>query len=463
MRGSSLTKNTILLSIGTILTKGLMFVMVPFFSKWLSTEDYGTFDLYCTYVTLLIPIIGLSTGEAVFRFSIGLVSDEEKKASITNGLIIFSFDLLIFFIFLFIIYFIFNWVYAPVFYILLLGETLNVYFQSYLRAIKKLNIYSFSSVISALFSAFSITILIKGYDMGLSGIILGHALGYMVGNIIIVIETKYWKYLSLETITFTNMKKLVLYSYPLIPNSISWWLINASDRLIIHFFLGATANGIFAIAHKIPSLCSSIFSVFGISWQQSAIEKINSNECEFYYNSVYNRLFIILISLCACILSLNPFLFNYIFDNKYFSAYLYVPILITSVVFMSISQFLGGIQISLKQPKKNGLTTMIGAFANVFIAVLLINYIGLYAVAISTCMSNIIVALFRKKMLADTFNLHLARTTKYYYIYYIYFLFTSYMTEHIALNIFNLLISFIFFIIINRSYIKMSLCRKNNP
>ena len=53
----SLMKNTLLLSMGTFLTKGLSFIMVPFFSKWLSTAEYGSFDLMATYVTLLLPLI----------------------------------------------------------------------------------------------------------------------------------------------------------------------------------------------------------------------------------------------------------------------------------------------------------------------------------------------------------------------------------------------------------------------
>ena len=48
----SLAKNTILLSIGTFMTKGLSFIMVPIFSRWLSTEDYGTFDLLCMLLYL---------------------------------------------------------------------------------------------------------------------------------------------------------------------------------------------------------------------------------------------------------------------------------------------------------------------------------------------------------------------------------------------------------------------------
>ena len=70
MKKNNLLKNTVLLSIGAILNKGLVFLMIPFFSSWLSTEDYGTFDLITTYITLLIPIIGLSLTESLFRFSL---------------------------------------------------------------------------------------------------------------------------------------------------------------------------------------------------------------------------------------------------------------------------------------------------------------------------------------------------------------------------------------------------------
>lgn len=74
-KNDSLMKNTILLSLGAILTKGLSFILVPFFSRWLTTEDYGTFDLMGTYVSLLIPLITVACGEAIFRFSVN--SDDE--------------------------------------------------------------------------------------------------------------------------------------------------------------------------------------------------------------------------------------------------------------------------------------------------------------------------------------------------------------------------------------------------
>ena len=94
-------------------------------------------------------------------------------------------------------------------------------------------------------------------------------------------------------------------------------------------------------------------------------------------------------------MSLNYFLFNYIFELRYFDAKLYSPILISVVIFGSLTQYFGGIQISFKRTKENDVTTMIGAVVNVVIDLVLIKSIGLYAAALSTIMANIVVCVLR--------------------------------------------------------------------
>ena len=95
-KSSSLAKNTMLLSLGAILSKGLSFVMVPFFSRWISSADYGTFDLLLTYVSLLLPVIGLASNDALFRFSMDAETKEEKVKLVSNCFSIFTINSLIF-------------------------------------------------------------------------------------------------------------------------------------------------------------------------------------------------------------------------------------------------------------------------------------------------------------------------------------------------------------------------------
>ena len=41
----NLFKNTIIIGIGTICTKLISFIMIPFYTKWLSPDEYGDYDL----------------------------------------------------------------------------------------------------------------------------------------------------------------------------------------------------------------------------------------------------------------------------------------------------------------------------------------------------------------------------------------------------------------------------------
>lgn len=451
---NDLKKNTLLLAVGTIMTKGISFVMVPFFSRWLSIEDYGIFDLLCTYVTLLIPIISLATNEALFRFSMDVKKEEEKSYYITNCLVIFVLNTLVFSIIILAIKHIANWVIAPFFLLLSLGEICNMYLRGYLRALKRLDIYSVSNAISTLFIAFFTTLFVKGMGLQLQGILLGYAFGYIAGDIIIIIWTKLWRYIVLNKISFDGMKELIRYSYVLIPNNIAWWFINVSDRTIIKFFLGAASNGLYAIAYKIPNLLSAVFGVFSVSWQQSATEMLDSSDRDEYYNSVYNKSTIVLLSLCCGVLSLNSWFFNYIFDKDYYFGYLYAPILVSSTVFLTISQFFGGIQISLKQPKENGITTVTGAILNLIIHLCLIKLIGLYAAAVSTLISQIVVCVMRKIKLSKHVKLKYDYKTKIFFAVYVYFLIMSYFITNNVINVGNVVLATSVVIGVNWEFIK---------
>lgn len=451
MKKTNLAKNTILLSIGTILTKGVSFIMIPFFSRWLSTENYGTFDLLTTYVTMFIPLLMLSTGDGIFRFGVEEKTIEGKAEHITNGFCILLAGLLVVLIGGTTAHVAYGWAYALPFCLMLAGELINKYLQSFLRAVKKLNIYSFCSAISTLFIFASVTLFVKILDMGLSGMIYGYAFGYLFGDITIIFWTKWWTYLC-KNYSWKGIKKLIVYSLPLIPNSISWWIINVSDRTIINVFLGAASNGIYAIACKIPNLCSSVFSVFSISWQETASEMIDDNDRNRYFNQVYNTMYMTLLSLCWGILSCNFILFNWIFDARYYGAHLYTPLLVTSVIFSSLSLFFGGIQISFKQPKANGMTTVVGAVVNVTVHLALVKVIGLHAAVVSTLVSNAVVTWLRQYLLRKRVALHIYKKNWLFTIFYVYIMVCVYFKLPLALDVINLLAACVMFLVVNKSY-----------
>ena len=449
---TNLAKNTVLLSIGNFLTKGINLMMIPLFSSWLTTEDYGTFDLYCTYVALLIPFISLSSSDAIFRFSVEKKAKEDKAIYITSGLLINIVIGSLVTILLCLFSWLTNWHLFFPFILLLWGELGNVHLQGFLRAIKRLDVFSIASVINTIIIAVMVTVFIIEFELGLEGILFGYACGFFVSNVIIILMTGYVSYIDIGKIDKQTITEMNKYAAPLIPNNICWWIINVSDRTIINTFLGAAANGIYAIAYKIPNFCASVFNSFNISWQETAVEIIYSKERDEYLNNLYNTTISTMISFCCCILAVNFILFEYIFDERYYEAYLYSPILTTSIILNSLVQFFGGIQIGLRRTKENGISTFLGAISNVVVNLILIGKIGIYAAAISTLFANILICVIRYFRLRRDFVFTIKANVRCHLFFYIYMFISCYVAG-LILTLINLLLSLVFFFYINKNYI----------
>ena len=199
--------------------------------------------------------------------------------------------------------------------------------------------------------------------------------------------------------------------------------------------------------------------MFNISWQESASEVANEKDRNQYFNVVYNSTIVTLLSLCTGVLSLNWVLFDYIFDRRYEAARLYMPILVVAIIFNSLSQFYGGIMISLKRPKANGLTTMLGAIVNIVVHIGLIFFVGLYAAAISTLVSNMALCFFRKMNLKGEVVCKIEKKTLLYSMVLVYMLVSAYVQTSLIIKIFNVVVASGFFVYVNHKML-LSIAKK---
>lgn len=446
----SLAKNTIMLTIGTALNNIFKFFMGPLFSRWLSVEDYGTCDLFSSYVGLLIPVITLSTQEALFRYCVDEDRVQIRKQYIASAFVIVMLNTVV--VSLIVAGVNDSLVYIS-FLALLFSEVFSVYLKGYLRGLKKLYIYSFAAVISTIFTLFFVTYFVRITGYGVCGFMFGYAFGSLAGSIVICIWSGWFRHFSIRMAKITYMKSLIAYSYPLIANDMSWWVMNASDRQIIRIFFGAEANGIYAVSHKIPSLCSTILGVFSVSWQQEVSVRINDEGCRIYFRDVFQKILGILLPLCSLILSVNFLFFEYIFDARYRMGAVYAPILLLSAAVVPVIQYLGGIQIALKRPKENGATTITGACCNVIFHLILLHLIGLYAAAVSTLIANLVIVGIRAVKLKDIVSIRPDRRNGWEMVMLLYYFMASYYTKNDIFNYFNLGSAVILFVILNRGLV----------
>ena len=156
---------------------------------------------------------------------------------------------------------------------------------------------------------------------------------------------------------------MLLFSIPLIPNTILWWITNMSDRYIISMVLGAAFTGLYVAAYKIPSLCDAGVGIFMDAWQISAITEQKARD-RFYTKvvDIYSMLLFVIASGAILMTRVIPLV---LFDKSYYDAWRYIPLPVVSIVFTCLVNFLGSIYMVEKRSIRSLLTAMLSAVINI--------------------------------------------------------------------------------------------------
>ena len=245
---------------------------------------------------------------------------------------------------------------------------------------------------------------------------------------------------------------MLKYSFPLVPNNISWYIINISDRIIVVSILGSAVNGIYAMANKFPNIMNNFSSFFFTAFKENVAIAIKRKNYEEYYNNIYDIVHNSFIAISLLIISILPFIFNIFIKKDYIEAFNYIPLLVIALYYGNMAGFYGTLFTAFKESKIIGKSTIVGAIINLVIHLSLIKFIGIYAAIISTLLSNYAVCLYRKTKLKDYLNLH--RLNNYYLAILMLILITGlYYVKNLWLNIVSLIITFVYVYITNKGLI----------
>lgn len=450
-KNKELVKNTIIIFIGKFCTQFITLLLLPLYTHFLSTEDYGYIDLIQTYLTFFIPLILLKIDAGIFRFLIDArKSEEEKNKIITNGIFIVFVELIISTILFAIAVKIFLIKYSILIVMNLISLSVLTFLLQIVRGIGKNNQYSFSSIIAAIVTIVLNLIFLVGFHKNGKYVLIASLISNIICTIYLLIANKILKNVKIKYIDKKLIKDLLKYSIPMIPNELSWWIVHVSDRTIISYALGVAANGIYSVSCKFSNILSSIFNIFNLSWQESAALHINDTDKDEFFSNVINKVFNLFICFCIGILACLPFVFELLIKDSYREAYKYVPILLLANIFSVLIGLIGSIYVAKKMTKEVAKTTMIAAIINLTIDIALIKVIGIYAAAISTLVSYMLLAIYRyidvQKYVKVKIPIKNIVVNSIIFILVV----VLYLYNNITLNVINLLLCILYAIIVNK-------------
>lgn len=452
-----LAKNTIIIFFGRVCTQLISFFLLPLYTSYLATKEYGTVDLIQTYVTLLVPIITLELEMSIFRFLIdSRKSEKETNKLISNNFFILGISLSIFSILYIIVSSIVAIPYRWLILVDIIVCVLSGNFLQVARGFGKTLDYAISCILTGLTTVISNIILICFVHMQAEGMIISMALANFICSLYLFIRLKLYSKINFKIVDFKQIKEMYKYSLPLIPNGISWWIVNVSDRSIISIVLGASANGLYAISNKFPTIISSLTGVFNLSWSESAALHINSSDRDEFFSDITNTVLRLFMALGVGMLACMPFVFPILIDVKYNDAYNYIPFLVLGTVFNVAICLYSQVYLAKKLSKQVASTAIVGAIINILINVIFIKQIGLYAAAISTMISYFVMMIYRHFDLKKYVNIKIEKKLIIESIIIYAFTLLIYYQKSIMLHVICLLIVCIYAFITNKDFLKSS-------
>jgi len=389
----TLFKNLIFFFVNTVATKLVGYILLPVYTAYMTTEQYGVADILISTNNLIYPIIMLGMGSAVIRYC--MEEKQDRRLIFSSATIVFG-TMSIASIILIPIVKCFPEYREYAIFVPLMAVSLNCMnlASSLCKAVDKTKLVVQNNIVYGSVMLFSAIVMLKVFRLGVYGYLYSYILANLASTLYLSITVRIKDYFSFKyekkEYQF-QIKTLLRYGVPLVPNSLAAWVIQLSDRYMVAYWHGNAMNGLYAVAYKIPSIIRAVIDVFIQAWQLSAIQEYDKKDSAEFYNSVY-RMYCMLgyLLTAGMILMVRP-LARLLFSSDFYIAWKYVPLLLIASVLESQEAFFSTFYLASGKTNKYFTSTVMGAVANIVFNILLIPSFSAVGASVATAISRLIV------------------------------------------------------------------------
>ncbi|WP_337967387.1 polysaccharide biosynthesis C-terminal domain-containing protein [uncultured Flavobacterium sp.] len=402
--GNKLFQETLIYSVGSFGSKVLSFLLLPLYTFFLTKKDLGEYDIFITTITLFVPLVSLQISDAAYRWLIDKDKENEylKKQIITNTMLAFGAGFFLFSVFLLIYSELETFRYKGYFFSLMFLNCLLPILQSILRGEGHTKKFAVNGLLTTFLVIVFNVLFIYVLHLKVEGILLANVIAYTVACLLILFQINILKYFSFQALNKELLKEMCRYSLPLIPNLMSWWVIGSASKFIILHYLGAEANGVYAISSRFPSIIVIVNSIFVLPIQDGFLKKDIKLE-DFSKLLVY--FFKIEFSIIVILIVGAPIYTKYIVNSEFYESWRFMPFLYLGVGFNTLAALISLIYQKSRATAKITLTTILGGAISIGLCFLLVHRWGLYGISISYFLGFFIIYLLRYFDLKKELNL----------------------------------------------------------
>jgi O-antigen/teichoic acid export membrane protein len=388
--------DSLLYALMNVGTKLIAFIMLPIFTRFLTVSEYGVLDFTEKIMAMLTFLVLFGTDSALSFYYFESKDDKQKLKYVTNTLIFRVFVVVL--VFLIVLIFgkpLSNLLYDSDNYVnllylgtlLLLVDTVTTLVLSVLRfefKTVKVVIYTFlKMLLFAVFSYAALIVLQKDPESIYTGRIIGSII-MLILTIGVTYQYSKGKY------DVSVMKELLRYGAPLVPASLSFWLIANLNTFFLKEYQSFEEVGIFGASMKIAALITLVTSGIQMAWRPYSMSIKDKEDSPVLFAKIFIALLVIGSVGLLGIATIMPWLIG-ILGKEYAEAYKYVA-LISCASFLNFYYLI--ISVGLFFKKKTAYISYaigIAAVVSVILNVIFIPSLSIWGVVISYLSSMVLV------------------------------------------------------------------------
>mgnify|MGYP003301596993 CR=1 FL=1 len=382
------------------LQKGISFITTPIFTRILTTEEYGQYNVFNSWLGIITVIVTLNLSSGVYVQ--GLVKFEDRKNKFTSALQGLTMTLL--FVWL-IIYLIFHDFWNNLFSLstaqillmfVIIWTTAVVSFWSAEQRVefKYRKLVVITVAVSILRPALSI-LLIQISDDKVTARIVGMAVINVVAYTGLFVDQmrRGKKFFSADT-----WKYVLAYNIPLIPHYLSNTVLNSSDRIMISRMVGTSEAGIYSLAYSVSMIMSMFNQALTQTIEPWLYKKMKEKQIQDIPSVAYPS-FILIAIVNLLLIAFAPEIVAIFAPPAYYDAIYIIPPVAMSVYFIFIYYFFVTFEFYYEKTRYITLATLASATSNILLNFVFIKMFGYYAAGYTTLICFMLYAGFHYIMM----------------------------------------------------------------
>jgi O-antigen/teichoic acid export membrane protein len=389
-------------------------IIVPVYTSLLSPQEYGLYSLSIAVLSFLCIIFSDWVGLSGLRFFRQYQLTQDMPRYLTTLFMILISNLLLMFLLAYIFrenfYSFFNIPakYFAAILILIIPVAIRAILCQLLRAQLKSIAFTLSTIINQFLTIIISILIIKYLNLGAMSLLLGMGIGITLIDILLIFQSGILRWFRLQKIEWKSEPTIYWYGIPIAATSLTTWIINQSNKLIMNNIHGFSEVGIVGVAYSLT--LPILMTMFAIITVAAIPRIINMYEAKIDVRPMISRFagYYVLVALPAVIvMSVCCVDFVHIFasSEKFYVAFKIIPYFAFGTFFLSFTDYTT-LQYHLAQKTYiDFIIKLISGIVGIVLNVLLIPQYGLVGVGIATLLANFLYFLLSMVIVLPGLNL----------------------------------------------------------